>query len=221
VLHAPATQSIIIYHNSIQDPEMQTYPLTGSLRPRELCCDRQSLIACYERYHSELYRFAYRLLGDAETAEDCVSETFCRLLKAVQEGRGPQENARAYLYRVARNWITDFYRSRPYSSTSLDSELDGDPDANPSRLVAERLEHERVRAAVLCLPPDQQQVIILRFVEDWSHEEVAAALGRSIEATRTLQHRALAALRQLLSLEEAGFISSPRGMQRSRPVAVP
>ncbi len=44
---------------------MQTYPLTGTLRPRELCFDRQSLIACYERYNSELYRFAYRLLGDS------------------------------------------------------------------------------------------------------------------------------------------------------------
>jgi RNA polymerase sigma-70 factor (ECF subfamily) len=200
---------------------MQTYPLTGTLRPRELCCDRQSLIACYERYNNELYRFAYRLLGDSETAEDCVSETYYRLLKAVQDGRGPLENTRAYLYRVARNWITDFYRSQPYHQTPLDSELDGDPEANPSRLVAEQLEHERVRAAILRLPPDQQQVILLRFVEDWSHEEVAAALGRSIEATRTLQHRALAALRQLLCLEDAGFISSRPGMQRSQPVAAP
>ena len=196
---------------------MQTYPLTGTLRPRELCFDRQSLITCYERYNGELYRFAYRLLGDAATAEDCVSETFYRFLKVVRDGRGPLENTRAYLYRVARNWVTDYYRGQAYSPTTLDNELDGDPEANPSSLVAEQLEHERVRAAVLRLPPDQQQVIMLRFVEEWSHEEVAAALGKSIEATRTLQHRALAALRQQLRLEEAGFTSSQQYMQKNRP----
>lgn len=200
---------------------MQTFPLTGSLRPRELGFDRQSLGAHYERYNSEIYRYAYRLLGDEATAEDCVSETFYRFLKAIRDGRGPLENTRAYLYRVARNWITDYYRGQPYRTTALDSELDGSPEANPSSLVAEQLEHEQVRAAVLRLPPDQQQVILLRFIEDWSHEEVAAVLGRTIEATRTLQHRALIALRQQLWLEESGFTSSPQYMQRSRPGAAP
>jgi RNA polymerase sigma-70 factor, ECF subfamily len=75
-------------------------------------------------------------------------------------------------------------------------------DANPSQLVAGEMERDRVRAALLRLPPDQRQVIELRFVEDWSHDAVAAALGKTVEATRALQHRALTALRRIL-LEEA------------------
>jgi RNA polymerase sigma-70 factor (ECF subfamily) len=200
-----------------QSPALHSHPLAGAAPAKEIPFDRQNLIASYERYNAEIFRYAYRLLGDCETAEDCVSETYYRFLKAVRDGLGPLENTRAYLYRVARNWINDYYRSQPMRITSLDIELDGDPEANPSRLAAENWERERVRAAVLSLPPDQQQVIVLRFMEDWSHEDVAAALGKSVEATRTLQHRALVSLRQVLQLEEAGFTSSRPGKQKKRP----
>ena len=200
---------------------MHSHPLARPAPANEVPFDRQSLIASYERYNAELFRYAYRLLGDCETAEDCVSETFYRFLKAVRDGLGPLENTRAYLYRVARNWITDYYRSQPMRMTSLDIELDGDPESNPSKQAAENLEREHLRAAVLSLPPDQQQVIILRFMEDWSHEDVAAALGRTVEATRTLQHRALVSLRQYLQLDEAGFTSSRQCTQKSPPCAAP
>lgn len=200
---------------------MQPYPATKSPPRPTTGYDRQSLSASYEQYNGELYRYAYRRLGNSDSAEDCVSETFYRFLKAVRDGTGKIENTRAYLYRVAHNWITDHYRSQPQPLCPLDFELDGDPEANPSRLVSEKLEREAVRAAVQRLPPDQQQVIVLRFVEGWSHEETAAALGRSAEATRTLQRRALISLKQLLTLQEAGFTSSPSGKQRNPPAAAP
>jgi RNA polymerase sigma-70 factor (ECF subfamily) len=193
-----------------QGSTLNSHLLAGAASAKDIPFDRQSLVACYERYNAELFRYAYRLLGDSETAEDCVSETFYRFLKAIREGRGPLENTRAYLYRVARNWITDYYRSQPMRMISLNCELDGDPEANPSKLAAANWERERVRAAVQSLPPDQQQVILLRFMENWSHEDVAATLGRSVEATRTLQRRALISLRQFLQLDEAGFTSFRR-----------
>jgi DNA-directed RNA polymerase specialized sigma24 family protein len=55
---------------------------------------------------------------------------------------------------------------------------------------------------VFRLPPEQQQVIQLRFIEDWSHEEVAGYLGKTVEATRALQHRGLASLRKMLLGQE-------------------
>jgi RNA polymerase sigma-70 factor (ECF subfamily) len=183
--------------------------------------DRQRLAEAYESYNGELFRYAYRFLGDSDLAEDCVSETFCRLLKAIRDGLGPVENLRAYLYRVAHNWVTDYFRSQLPKQLPLDAELHGGPEANPSHLVGVLLEREHVRAALLQLPPDQQQVLVLRFVEDQSHDEVAAIMGRSIQATRTLQHRALVSLRQLLSLEEAGFTFSQPGAQKSPPELTP
>ncbi|MFM8319415.1 MAG: RNA polymerase sigma factor [Chloroflexota bacterium] len=159
--------------------------------------DRQALVAIYEQYNGELYRYAYRLLGDAALAEDCVSETFSRFLKAVKNGMEPVENLRAYLYRVAHNWVTDHYRRSPLPAEQLD-EMHADPSGSPFQAVAHNLDVEKVRAALLRLPADQRQVIELRFLEDWSHEEVAAALEKSVEATRALQHRALNSLKRML-----------------------
>jgi RNA polymerase sigma-70 factor (ECF subfamily) len=178
------------------------YPAESRLS-NPMVFDRETMVAIYEQHNAELYRYAYRLLGDDALAEDCVSETFSRFIKAVRDGIGPVENVRAYLYRVAHNWITDHYRRQPLPPLSLDADLHGAIDANPSHLVAGQMERERVRAALLRLPPDQRQVVELRFIEDWSHEAVAAALGKSVEATRALQHRALNALRRILIDETA------------------
>jgi RNA polymerase sigma-70 factor, ECF subfamily len=160
--------------------------------------DRQTLVTIYEQHSPELYRYAYRLLGDSHLAEDCVSETFSRFLRVVRDGPNQMENVRAYLYRVAHNWVTDHYRRQPPTPLSLEADVHSDPEANPLRVVAEQLEREQVRAALLRLPGDQRQVIELRFLEDWSHEEVAVAIGKSVEATRALQYRALNALRRML-----------------------
>ncbi|OGO36273.1 MAG: hypothetical protein A2W35_09760 [Chloroflexi bacterium RBG_16_57_11] len=192
-----------------------TEPAPANLDPpQHIALDRQSLGEAYENYQDELFRYAYRFLGDSVLAEDCVSETFCRVLKAIRFGLGPVENLRAYLYRVAHNWVTDYYRGQPQKQLPLDAELHGEPEANPSQVVGELIEREHIRAALLQIPPDQQQVLMLRFVEDQSHEEVAAIMGRSIQATRTLQHRALVSLRQLLTLEESGFTLSKAGNQK-------
>jgi RNA polymerase sigma-70 factor (ECF subfamily) len=131
-------------------------------------------------------------------AEDCVSETFSRFLGAIKRGGGPTDNVRAYLYRVAHNWITDYYRRKPLPELPLDVKEHVEPGSNPDKLVSEALERDRVRAAVLRLPPEQQQIIQLRFLEDWSHEEVAQVLGKSADATRSMQYRAIVSLRRML-----------------------
>ncbi len=160
--------------------------------------DKQALSEIYERYSPDIFRYACRLLDDKHLAEDCVSDTFHRFLMAVRGGT-PIENMRAYLYRVAHNWITDYYRRHPLPAVPLEENLHADPEGNPSQLVSQKLERQRVRLALLRLPPEQRQVIELRFMENWSHADVATALGRSVEATRALQYRAVEALRQLLS----------------------
>lgn len=160
--------------------------------------NRQELIDIYEHYSPGIYRYAYRLLGDQNVAEDCVSETFSRFLGAIKRGGGPTDNVRAYLYRVAHNWITDYYRRKPLPELPLDVKEHVEPGSNPDKLVSEALERDRVRAAVLRLPPEQQQIIQLRFLEDWSHEEVAQVLGKSADATRSMQYRAIVSLRRML-----------------------
>ncbi|MBP1692547.1 MAG: polymerase sigma-70 factor, subfamily [Chloroflexi bacterium] len=158
--------------------------------------DRQRLAGIYEQYSPGLFRYAYRLLGDQDQAEDCVSETFSRFLHVLLEGRQP-ENVQAYLYRVAHNWVTDQYRRKPRNE-SLDPEMHDGSQENPAHTAVANLDRERVRLALQDLPAEQRLVVVLRFLEDRTHEEAAAVLGKSIEATRALQYRALAALRRML-----------------------
>lgn len=160
--------------------------------------DRQALVEIYEHYNPEIFRYAYRQLDDNDLAEDCVADTFHRFMLAMQGGT-KFENMRAYLYRIAHNWVTDHYRRQPLPAISLEEDAHPDPDGNPSQVVADRLDRQRVRAALLRLSPDQRQVIELRFMENWSHHDVAEALGKSVDATRALQYRAVEALRQILS----------------------
>ena len=163
---------------------------------------KQDLIEIYEQHNPGIYRYAIRLLGDKTTAEDCVSETFSRLLQAIRRGGGPTENVRAYLYRVAHNWITDFYRRQPLPEVSMEIDEQVEPGSNPAAKVSEAMERERVRVSLLRLPSEQQQIIQLRFLEDWSHEEVAQVLGKTVDATDSMQYRALVSLRRMLIEDE-------------------
>ena len=164
---------------------------------------KEDLVAIYEEYSPGIYRYAVRLLGDASIAEDCVSETFSRYLGAIQRGGGPTDNIRAYLYRVAHNWVTDFYRRQPLPELDIEDNEPVENGSNPALEVANSMERERVRAAILRLPAEQQQVIQLRFLENWSHEEVAQVLGKSADATRSMQYRAIRSLRSILMEEDS------------------
>jgi RNA polymerase sigma-70 factor, ECF subfamily len=163
--------------------------------------NRRALIVIYEQYNACLYRYAYRMLGDPHLAEDCVSETFSRFLVAIRDGRGPTENVRAYLYRIAHNIATDYYRRKPRTEVPLNSDLCGAAEDNPIHHFSQDEEQRMVREALFKLPIDQRRVLMLRFVEGWRHDEVAEALGKSPEATRALQHRALLSLKRMLAPE--------------------
>jgi len=80
----------------------------------------------------------------------------------------------------------------------LETEMFGDPLENPTAVVTRKIERERVRNALLQLTPEQRQVIVLRFFEDWPHEEIASLIGKTAAATRALQHRALIGLQKML-----------------------
>lgn len=164
--------------------------------------DKQALVRVYEEYSPGLYRYAYRLLGDQDLAEECVSETFSRFLQVIRRGTSPEGNLRAYLYRMAHNWVVDHYRKQA-PQVSLETDTHPDPDSDLEKRVHVRQEMEQLRLALIDLPEEQRMVIELRFMEDWSHDRVADFLGKTVDATRALQHRALVALRQtMLGLEE-------------------
>ncbi len=164
--------------------------------------DTDALAEVYDQFSPAIFRYATRLLGDPGLAEDCVAETFSRMLIALRQGQGPKEYLQAYLYRVAHNWITDQYRRRTPPSLPLETETLVADGPDPHTETARRHEHQRVRAALSLLTSDQRQVIAMKYLEDQSNEAVAAALGKPVSAVKSLQHRALASLRRILFQEE-------------------
>ena len=168
--------------------------------------DMEALAEIYDLYNSCLYGYAIRLLGDVELAEDCVAETFSRFLQALHVGKGPRTYLQAYLYRIAHNWITDQYRRQPIPPLVLDENLYNRNVSLPEQEAVENIQKEKVRAALLRLTPEQRQVIMLKYYEGWGNREVAAALDKPLGAVKSLQHRALGALkRMLLSVEEKNY----------------
>ena len=163
--------------------------------------DEQALIEVYDRYSPELYRYAVRMYADQDLAEECVAETFSRFLTALKHGNGPRQHLRAYLYRVAHNWITDYYRRQQPPTVQLDTEVMPDADIDLHDSLIQDLEQQEVRSALFLLTPDQRQVVTLKYIEGWRNKEIAQAMGKPVGAVKSLQHRALNSLRRILVKE--------------------
>lgn len=174
--------------NSVSDEQ--------SLLQRASQLETQSLAEIYDAYSPGIYRYAMRLLGDVTLAEDCVAETFARFLKSLREGRGPRDNLQAYLYRIAHNLVVDTYRSGR-ETVELDDAFRSEADVPEE--AAKQIRRKQVREAVRSLTPDQQMVIALKYLEEWSNEEVAQAIRKPVGAVKSLQHRALRSLYRILA----------------------
>jgi RNA polymerase sigma-70 factor, ECF subfamily len=160
--------------------------------------EEQALEEIYDSYSPDIYRYSMRLLGDQDLAEDCVAETFSRFLIALKNSGGPKENLRAYLYRIAHNWITDTYRRQPPPSQPLTSVLVDRHQKLPDQVVVEQIEAQAIRQALRYLTPGQQQVIVLKFLEGWRNDQIAKEMDIAIGAVKSLQHRGLKSLKRIL-----------------------
>ena len=164
--------------------------------------DEAALAEVYDTWAPAIYRYAYRLMGDPDSAQEIVAETFQRLLAALKNGSGPDENISAWLYRVAHNLAIDVYRKNshhelvPLEETHL-------PQADTGESAYIQMEQAaRVRKALWKLTGDQRKVILLRYLEELSSEETARILGKPVGAIKSLQHRALSALRKHMVEED-------------------
>lgn len=158
--------------------------------------DMQALADIYDHFSPAIYSYSQRMMDSPSLAEECVAETFSRLLHAFKRGMGPKENLRAYLYRMAHNWITDHYRKRQPEQPG-DEELEKmEGSSDLTNETETRLMRQQVREILHKLPEQQRQIIHLRFFEGWELEEIATCLNRSVNYVKVNQHRAVNALRR-------------------------
>ena len=169
--------------------------------------DGNNLTAIYDEYYLPIYRYIYRQVSDVETARDLASEVFYRLLRAAQKGMGPDQDARAWLYRTGHNIVVDHYRRQRHRQHLPLHEQLVDGGMDPASVAEDRLTADTVQRALHHLTPDQQQVISLKFLAGLSNNEVAQVMNKPVGAVKSLQHRALAALqRRLLPAKEKALV---------------
>ena len=164
--------------------------------------DPVALSEIYDRYAQRIYNYIYYRLGNAELAEDLTSNVFMKMLEAIQSDKAWRVSFSGWLYRIAHNMVVDhFRRRRKERELPLDERLVSSDD-DPEMVADISLTSELLRRAVNRLTHDQSQVIILKFVEGMSNGDVADILDKTEGAVKSLQYRALAALRRQLEAEQ-------------------
>ena len=155
--------------------------------------DREAFAALYRRYVAEVGRFCLLRLRDEDAARDATQQIFAQALAGLTHYRETGQ-FRAWLYTIARHVLANQVR-RQHVTIPLDGELEAvDPGLTPEETVTAKLERHTMLEAVSRLPDDQRTAIELRLA-GLTGPEVAAAMGRSHDAIKKLQLRALQRLR--------------------------
>ena len=153
----------------------------------------------YDLHFDRIYAYIYRKTGDRQAAEDLTSETFMKALANLKGYKYTGQPFAAWLYRIASNLVTDYYRARR-PVASLDEGLQTvAPGATPEEAALALDDQQAVIRAIQTLSPDQQDVVLMRFSGDMKLKDIATALGKTEGAVKALMFRALGSLKGKLT----------------------
>lgn len=156
--------------------------------------DPKAFTPLYERYLEPIYRYCYLHLGHRESAEDATSEVFLKALANLHRYRSGLFVA--WLFRIAKNVVTDVHRKRR-ATDALENFALAAPGLSPEESAEAQAEWEALLAALRTLPDEQRTVIELQLAGLGS-AQIAATLGKSLAAVKMIRYRAVAQLRKLL-----------------------
>jgi len=170
--------------------------------------DSESFGLLYERYVSRIYSYVYYRTGNPYDAEDLTARVFFRAMHHITSYQDRGLPFSAWLYRIAHNLVANWHRDnsrRP--EIPLDDTLMSHPHGveHPEIALLRLEERERLLRIIRRLPPDRQQLLILKFVEHLSNNEIGQIMGKTEGAVKSLYHRTLNSLRddleEILSME--------------------
>jgi len=155
----------------------------------------------YDLHVERVYRHIYYRVGNTDDTEDLTQQVFLKAWKAIGRYKKTASPFLAWLMRISHNLVIDYYRTKKDMSY-LDCELElKDSGASPGRLAEKRFDQQQLRKIIMKLPEEQQQVILMSFIEGFSYTEIASALGKKEGNIRVIMHRALKKMRQMLEGE--------------------
>jgi RNA polymerase sigma-70 factor (ECF subfamily) len=178
--------------------------------------EQAAFLELYDRYRDPIFRFAYRLLGSVEIAEDVTHDCFLSLIRKPENFRPERASLKTYLYAAARNLALKHFRDQG-RETGLE-EVAEEPKESPRRGPLRRLLDEelatQVREAVFSLPPLQREALILFEYEGLSLNEVAEVAGTDVGAVKARLYRAREGLRRKLG----SYLDNNRELNSGREI---
>ncbi|HEY2460072.1 MAG TPA: sigma-70 family RNA polymerase sigma factor [Candidatus Acidoferrum sp.] len=163
--------------------------------------DEDAFTALYRRHQAALYRFALRMTGSAWGAEEIVQDIFMTLMREPRKYDAARGALGAYLFGIARNRVLKYLERTP-RDLSLDEQVENGTRATaatistftPANWVEQQERVKQVRAAVLELPAEFREAVVLCELEEMSYEEAARAASCPIGTIRSRLHRGRALL---------------------------
>lgn len=163
----------------------------------------------YELYFTPIYRYVYLRVKSRALAQDLTQEVFMKAFEAVsgfeERGRPPL----AYFFTIARNTIANFWRKKKEINVGQPEETFKNlraENGNPETLADGKIAAKNIKSALECLTDEQQEIIILKFVNELSNKEIAGLTGKSEAAIRQLQFRGLKQIRKFF--KENGLLNN-------------
>lgn len=179
--------------------------------------DQEAFGVLYERYVKKIYNYVYYRTGNQQDAEDLTARVFYRAMGHIENYVDKGVPFQAWLYRIAHNLVANWHRDRgrrkiiPLDEFVMASARSESPD----RYAEDEEEKENLLRAIRQLPPERQQLLILKFVERLSNAEIGEIMGRTEGAIKSLYHRTLIALRDELQMQEINLDSRKEEMHDS------
>ena len=166
----------------------------------------ETLGVLFDRYHTPLYNFYSKLTGDRTLSEDLVQEVFLRILKYRQSYQ-PGTPFRAWIYQIARNARVDHYRKTPKHITFEPEMM---PPVMPKDSAQHSEEAELLHRALMQMPEEKREILILSRFQELRYDEIARLLGCELGTVKTRIHRAIQELRQTFRQLESGTIDKDK-----------
>lgn len=159
--------------------------------------DISSFSVLYDYYIDKIFRFIYFKVPPGE-AEDLTEDVFVKVMEKKHTFDPTKSSFSTWIYTIARNTVIDFLRARKVTSELTDSLEDEDDSVQPAFLTEKSLEMQNLKIALETLAKDKQDMVILRFVDELSYQEIASILDKSEGSIRISMMRALRDLRSVL-----------------------
>jgi RNA polymerase sigma-70 factor (ECF subfamily) len=159
--------------------------------------DREAFGELYERYLQRIYTYLYYRTGNHADAEDLTSKVFHKAFVHLPGYEHLGLPFSAWLYRIAHNIVANWYRDQSRKKVvGLDEAVKHSSEEDPGVSAEKSAERDALLRLIRQLPEEKQQVIILKFAEGYSNEEIGDIIGRSEGAVKSLYHRTLLHLRE-------------------------